>query len=154
MLEMILENMLRIKPSPAFDKTDDNNRTVLQIALISRMPEDFILVLVKHMKKSELDHQDNTGSCAIDYLLDWEDVSEKVLQSLIHGGVNLSEQRKCSVNRHPLVRLCCRVENGYQLLKLVNISSISQELKNRMLEESIKRGSFMTAQVTYIYDAI
>ena len=69
MLEMTLENMLRIKPSPAFDKTDENDRTVLHLALINRMPEHFILVLVKHMKKSELEHQDNTWRCAVDYLV-------------------------------------------------------------------------------------
>ena len=74
--------------------------------------------------------------------LDWEDVSGKVLQKLIDRGVNLSEQRTCSMSKHPLVRLCRRTVNGCKLLKLVDPSSISQEFRNRMLKEAVKRGSF------------
>ena len=79
--------------------------------------------------------------------LDWEDVSGKVLQKFIVQGVNLSEKRKCSVFKHPLLRLCRRTVDGCQLLKLVGPLSVSQDFKNKMLEEAVKRGSSSTVEV-------
>ena len=81
--------------------------------------------------------------------LDWEDVSDKVLKSLVDGGVNLAEQRNFSISRHPLVRLCRRTLDGHELLEMFSrsLTSISQKFRNRMLEEAIRRGSFSTARV-------
>ena len=79
--------------------------------------------------------------------LDWEDVSDKVLQALIAQGVHLSEKRKCSMFKHPLLRLCRRTVDGCQLLKLVGRLSVSKDFKSKMLEEAVKRGSSSTVEV-------
>ena len=69
LLEMTLKNILVAKPPPAFGKTDDDGRTVLHLAIIHRLPQLVILVLIKHMKKSELDQEDKNGRRAVDYLV-------------------------------------------------------------------------------------
>ena len=64
-----LKNMLQSPPSPAFDKTDDAGRNVLHLSLLRRMPKQFILLLVKHISRAELDREDSKGLRPIDYLV-------------------------------------------------------------------------------------
>ena len=69
MLVEELKNLLEKSPPPALDKTDHAGRTVLHLALLHGMPEQFILILVQHMQKSELDLEDSKRSRAVDYLV-------------------------------------------------------------------------------------
>ena len=64
-----LKKLLEEIPLPAFDKTDHAGRTVLHLALLHEMPEQFILVLVENMQKSELDLEDSKRNRAVDYLV-------------------------------------------------------------------------------------
>ena len=87
-----LENLLQ-KSSPALEKTDDAGRTVLHLALLHRMPEQFILLLVERMKQSELDSEDNKGRRAVDYLVSmWTNVpiATNLSRSIVYVGASMS----------------------------------------------------------------
>jgi hypothetical protein len=72
-IELLVERLRKLLQTPLpphiEKKTDDAGRTVLHLALLHRMPKQFILLLVGAMKQSELDIEDNRGRCAIDYLV-------------------------------------------------------------------------------------
>lgn len=53
----------------AFEETDYEQRTALHLSILHRMPDQFILALVKRMKSFELDQADKNGDHAVDYLV-------------------------------------------------------------------------------------
>ena len=65
----VLGKLLKESPSPALNKTDDDGRTALHLALLHRMPKQFIVVLVQYLKQSELDREDKRRRRAVDYLV-------------------------------------------------------------------------------------
>jgi ankyrin repeat protein len=123
------------------------DQTDLHVAIFHRMPSDDIARLIESMNPSQLNQVDSKNRRAIDYLLDWEVVPHDILRKLLQKSANVSEgASQCS---RPLIRLCRRAEDDWQLLKLVE-DYIPQDLKNKMLEEAVKRGS--NKAVMYLLD--
>ena len=52
-----------------FEETDDQQRTVLHLAFIHRMSEEFIHCLVELMTTTQLNQRDCRGRRPIDYLV-------------------------------------------------------------------------------------
>jgi ankyrin repeat protein len=66
---LVLKDLLRKTSQPEFDESDIDGRTVLHLAILHRMPLQFILLLVQHMTQAALDCEDNAKCRAIDYLV-------------------------------------------------------------------------------------
>ena len=53
----------------ALQETNSDQQTILHLALLHRMPDKIILLIVRFMKLEDINKRDSTNRCALDYLV-------------------------------------------------------------------------------------
>lgn len=80
--------------------------------------------------------------------LDWDRVKVRIWRTFVAHGADTFGATHWGTGWCPLVRLCRRQVDGEELLKCVDLDvECALDLKNRMLEEAVKRGSVGTVKV-------
>jgi ankyrin repeat protein len=133
------------QPESVFSITNEIGQSLLHLSIFHRLPEKFIIDIIMQMDKNNLDKRDVRGLRAIDYLCDWPNISVEVLQAFITRGADFIEGQPS-----PVLQLCQRPADGCRLVELIlgqNKVHLSGDLKKKMLEKAVKRGSVNTVEL-------